>query len=735
MSLWLEALQPGRPLSFLDAHIKVGNALLGTTPALLAQGIPDEAFTALDGDGKKLVASLRKQNKTEREGQGDLFASAGIRIDNSDFAKAVDEVDLTGGLSLADVHLAQQRQRALDSSPGLQRARLVADGWCAAFMAEKRSGRPGITQAVLLRWQENGLDNGDPALAEVRRLAAHYRYFHWHLEFPTLFRVKDGSSGPGWVGGFSCVIGNPPWDTLSPDTREFFGGLVPDIRTLAKAERDKRIGELLEQPIYRRSWDAHQRDLFAIAHFLKRSGRYRMYAPGNLGKGDFNVYRSFAELALTVTAPGGSAGQIIQSGLYAGANASAIRKALLDECTLNVVYGFDNKGGSWFEGVALENFAAYAARVGRKAPPRHEIRAAFGLPNPRTVLADLAQRVLTISVDDVRAQNPETLAIPDVRDPEAARISSALYERWPSFGEKLRGLPQWSHAREIDMSDKNDVFRTEGPGLPIYEGRMIDFFDHRAKRYVSGHGNNSVWEETPFGDPRKSTVPQWYVEEKDLQNDEVRERTRHYRIGFMDIADPGRQRSFVSTFVPPSTVCGNTVPTAMFPDAEWYGPVYVAIANTLVIDFLVRQRVLSKHIKPYILDTLPIARLSPDDDRSRWLATASLRLTCTSPEMTPLWNQMASWGWTQAVASDAVPGECDSSRRVQLRAAIDAYVARWVYDLSRSDLEVVVETFTQLKGIERKRDSEFRTKRLVLEAFDRLNDPAAVAAIGAETGG
>lgn len=459
VSLWLEAIQPGRPLSFLDAHIKVGNALLGATPAILRGGLPDDAFMALAGDDKKVTASLKARNKMEREGQGDLFASRGISVDNSVLAKAVDEVELIGGLSLADVHLAQQRQRAVEASPELQLARLVADGWCAAFMAKKRGGRPAITNAVLHRWQENGFDENDPALTEVRRLSARYRFFHWHLEFPRLFRVKDCAPAPGWHGGFTCVVGNPPWDTMSPDTREFFGGLIPGIRTLAKAERDKRIAELLDQPVYQQRWSSHQRDLFSTAHFLKRSGRYRMYALGNLGKGDFNVYRSFAELALTITVAGGSVGQIIQSGLYAGANASAIRKALIEECTWNTVYGFDNKGGSWFEGVTLENFAAYAARVGRKSPLGHEIRAAFGLSNPRTILADLIQRSLRVAVKDIRDQNPETLAIPDIRDPRTARISKALYERWPAFGAHLPGLPQWSHSREIDMSDKTTSSR------------------------------------------------------------------------------------------------------------------------------------------------------------------------------------------------------------------------------------------------------------------------------------
>ena len=73
ISLWMEALEPGKPLSYLDQNIRVGNSLLGVTPALLANGLPDEAFTPIEGDDRKVVSALKKQNAAEREGQGDLF--------------------------------------------------------------------------------------------------------------------------------------------------------------------------------------------------------------------------------------------------------------------------------------------------------------------------------------------------------------------------------------------------------------------------------------------------------------------------------------------------------------------------------------------------------------------------------------------------------------------------------------------------------------------------------------
>ena len=73
VSLWLEALEPGKPLSFLDHHIRVGNSLLGTTPELIEAGLPDEAFKPQQGDDRKVCTALRKRNRAEREsGQRDM---------------------------------------------------------------------------------------------------------------------------------------------------------------------------------------------------------------------------------------------------------------------------------------------------------------------------------------------------------------------------------------------------------------------------------------------------------------------------------------------------------------------------------------------------------------------------------------------------------------------------------------------------------------------------------------
>lgn len=94
-------------------------------------------------------------------------------------------------------------------------AKLVADGWCAAFVQPKAgattSGQ-GITHATVRALSETPESVPDTIVTQVNALARQYRFFHWHLEFPGIFTVPDDGSadtGTGWTGGFSCVVGNP----------------------------------------------------------------------------------------------------------------------------------------------------------------------------------------------------------------------------------------------------------------------------------------------------------------------------------------------------------------------------------------------------------------------------------------------------------------------------------------------------------------------------------------------
>jgi len=250
------------------------------------------------------------------------------------------------------------------------------------------------------------------------------------------------------------------------------------------------------------SWERHQRNLFGLVHFLKHSGRYTLYAPGNLGKGDFNVYRMFIEHALKTVCRGGFAAQIAPAGFRGGANVSAIRQYVCDHMTLELIVSFINAGGEFFPGVHGQfPFMIYTAR---NMGHTKAFNAAFGITT-RAALGDLQANIIPFDADFIRTNAPDTYTIPDVRSAADLTVAKKILHAHPAFGDVTAGPPVRHYQRELDMGNDTDRFTTDPAGLPVYEGRMITHFDHRAKTYDSGHGNSSRWIERAFGDPDPSS--------------------------------------------------------------------------------------------------------------------------------------------------------------------------------------------------------------------------------------
>lgn len=220
VNLWMEALEPGKPLSFLDHRIQCGNSLLGTTPALMAAGIPDEAFTALEGDDKDFARAAKNRNRAENQGRQKAMilpmgAEPGANLHS--FARVVHDLDSIGDESIEGVRRKENTYDRLSESVEYRETWRAANAWCGAFVWKKASGElPAVTTDVLRRIESEPSTVPAHVLVEVDRLAEEYRFFQWHLAFPDVFRevIEEGTIGhsqAGWREGFDVVLANPPW--------------------------------------------------------------------------------------------------------------------------------------------------------------------------------------------------------------------------------------------------------------------------------------------------------------------------------------------------------------------------------------------------------------------------------------------------------------------------------------------------------------------------------------------
>ena len=312
----------------------------------------------------------------------------------------------------------------------------------------------------------------------------------------------------------------------------------------------------------------------------------------------------------------------------------------------------------------------------------------------------------------------------ELSSPTDIAIVSKMYSAAPTLGDTSAGQPIREHMRELDMTMDRHRF-TEDPGdLPVYEGRMVDAFDHRAKAYHSGRGRAARWDDLEFGSAGKSIRPQWHIDAGNLP-DKLGDRIRRPRVGYCKVTSSSNERTLLASLIPPDTVCGNSVATIAFPRPfEWAYMVWLSVANSFVVDWLVRKMV-SLNMTNTVLDSLPFPRLSADSFAARFLVPRAALLTCISSEMHCYWNALAYQGFVDQCGQDTVvPGEVDPFRRAILRAEIDAFVARSLFGLDSSQIDYIMETFPIVRKNDEKAHGEYRTKRVILEIYDQMAEAA-----------
>ena len=281
VSLWMEALEPGKPLSFLDHRIQCGNSLIGATPALLTGGIPDEAFDPAEGDDKKVCQRYKKLNQQERAGRQSLFDENLQPWDQlGNFAAGLLSLDRLSDDTIQGVREKERIYEEAVRSSGYLFGKFWADTWCAAFAWKKgREVTYAITEEVFRRIEHNPYAVDPWLRTEVERLAEANRFFHWHLAFPDVFSLpappeSASNTATGWNGGFSVVLGNPPWvrqETLKTDKKFFtmfesFRSTVDSSvlfleRSLTIAAVRGRVGMLTPNKWFRATYAGGLRDL------------------------------------------------------------------------------------------------------------------------------------------------------------------------------------------------------------------------------------------------------------------------------------------------------------------------------------------------------------------------------------------------------------------------------------------------------------------------------------------
>ena len=747
VALWIEGFNRGKPLSFLDHRIKCGNSLVGVLDLdCLTDGIPDNAYKAVTGDDKKLATQIKKENKNQCKNPNQLtIPYDAIEQQRSLYGEVQSAIaqlpeDKTGDIKQKQQQYRDTRKENTDNP--WWRDTSACNLWTAAFftpLTEQKLQLLPTSSTLFQLLQESGnnleinfqadssnllkqtndqIDNLEKTSAIRRgihslvvdaanKLGKEKRFFHWALEFPEVFEN----------GGFSCVLGNPPWERIKLQEKEFFATKDSAIANAKnKNARTKLINKLATaNPQLLQEFEDAKHDADASSKFLRESDRCPLTS-----RGDINTYSVFAETTRNLISPTGRVGIIVPTGIATDDTCKNFFGDLTQKQNLASLYDFENRE---------KLFAAVDSRMkfsllGMSNQAIQQANFSFFLTQPRQI--ENEARVFQLSPKDIALINPNTLTCPVFRSRTDAELTKKIYQRVPVLENEKTDSNPWgiSFMTMFHMSNDSGLFKNEAGNnlLPLYEAKMFHQFDHRWATYTE-YGSTRDLTDEEKSDLACKPQPRYWVDKQEVENKLGEKWNKDWLLAFRDITNPTNERTAIFSLLPKVAVGNNAPVMTLAIKKANLASCLLGNLNSLVFDFVARHKVGGTHMNFFIVKQLPV--IPPEtytEEDIKFISSRVLELVYTAWDMQPFAKDMGY---------DGEPFIWDEQRRVKLRAELDAYYAK-LYGLTRDELRYILdpadvygedfpsETFRVLKNKEINKYGEYRTQRFVLEAWDRM---------------
>lgn len=781
--LWIEGYCAGKPLSFLDHHIRCGNSVVGVANLdTLLEGVPNEAFEATDKDTLKQVTKINKQAlaeaKAKRESEKDsnemsLFGEIEIsnisRIDKEQISLA-DKIRAISAMPENDIHEQAAKQHCYDElmqSPLMKSLRLACDIYTAAFYYQFSSTdiSTGSSSSTLSNAPYTGtvyqaldeikqLENPykdfvpltDAFKASINQTSSQFRFFHWCIEFPEIFANE---------GGFDVMCGNPPWDQVQMEDERWFLNKDSDIANAPnQSARNKKIQELQESnpKLYLEYLEACH-DTKNQSNFVKNSGRFILT---NHGKIELSAI--FAELCLCFSKC--AWGLVLPTGIAINDSTKDFFAKLIDENRLISLYDFENRE-ALFNIHRMFKFCLLTA--GKAQSEARSVQSGFYLTRLNH-LSD-TKRTYRLQTSDFALLNPNSKNCPIFRTNEDAALTTKIYRNCGHivFNDQTKENP-WLISLGImfNMSSDSNLFRTyqqlsqAGATLtrnrftmpngtvyvPLYEGKMIWYYNHHFGTWpTKGKRPESINSPSlqELQDACSCITPWYWLPAKEVESRFCEKKWKApLYLAFRKIARAVDVRTFVITGI--SDVCGfgDSITLAYSEFGNLLTIVFLAQLASIPFDYVTRQKVGGINMNLHFVKQFPILAPEQIPDNLKWeMAKRAIELTYFNHDLdnwaATIWEEMSE-EQRQEMPTIGLkePFVFDPERRAVLQAELDAIVAH-LFGLTTKELRYILdpedifgegcvhETFRVLKETELRAFGEYRTKRLVLEAWQRFH--------------
>ena len=587
---------------------------------------------------------------------------------------------------------------------------------------------------------------------EILAAARKYRFFHWCVEFPEVFANE---------GGFDVMCGNPPWDKIKLEDKKWFEQKGrADIVNAGTAAQRKIIIECLPQtdPELYEEYCQALLDAESMSRFVRFGGRFALTATG-----DIDLYPMFAELCLSFSKE--AWGLVLPTGIAVNDSNKAFFSKLIDENRLISLYSFENEAKIF---QIHHSFKFCLLTAGKQSVSARQVVGGFFLRRIDHLLDP--NRIYTLKTSDFALLNPNTKTCPVFRTQRDAALTTKIYHNSIILLNDNTGENPWKvrFNSMIHLSNDSHFFRTfnqlttQGARLegnqfflpdgriyiPLYEGKMIWLYNHHYGTWpTEGERPNTIC--TPslecLACPFDRIMPWYWVPATEVEIRKVKtnnegevtwEWKHSYLLGFRDVTNSITERTFIISLIPAEAGVGHST-TLLFTEGAVANTLALATASSLPFDYVARQKIGGSHASISFVKQFPVIPFEQIPEDIKWAITRRVA------ELTYFNHDLD--GWAEELFNELPeeqkselqqlgrkePWIFDPERRAVLQAELDAIIGH-LYGLNTEDMRYILdpedvcgpgcinETFRVLKDNEIRQFGEYRTKRLVMEAWYRF---------------
>ncbi|MDP3462708.1 MAG: hypothetical protein Q8S18_07980 [Bacteroidales bacterium] len=719
-SLWITASLPDMPLSFLDHKLKCGNSLIGATTELIKKGIPEEAYKPVGNDNPAICTELKKKVRREQESLSRVNEPTiqyGLQFKRNEIDELLRLREVLNNRKqeeVADVDLAEEEYHQLEKMERKFKDWLMADVWTAAFFIEKTELDQTLypTNVTLENLRENQPVN-EVLINRVLKTADQYNFFHFHLEFPEVFEK----------GGFDCLLGNPPWERIKLQEKEFFASYDKSIATAKRqTERQRLIANIQKSnPILFKHFEDEKRKADSETQFLRESGKFKLSAIG-----DINTYGLFVESFYQLISSVGFCSIICPTGVATKSNTQYLFKELLENTNLICFYDFTNQK-QIFRGVD-SNFK-FCLLSFSKSKIKTKTKIAFFLKEVEEL--SVPENIFSIEPSIIQKFNPNSNTLPLFRSAKDLSINSKIYGSLSVMQNTAVNSCVWevSFKGGFHMTNEEHKFKTHSDliedetYLPLYEGKMIDIFNYRyadAGEPQGGmgiRGSSEKLSNDELIDINREAIPRFYVRIDDVLQ-KYNEEKINYVLAFRKIGgNVSNIRTGIFSIIPYPSI-GDSLISIYKPGCKYSDILlHCSNLNSFVFDYLLRNKLSDTNITKFTLQQIPVVDFSKIEKLSH---NSKLLKDLINEDCLQLtFNSNSHLELAKDFTDRVEPFIWNEAERFKIKCRLDAIYAH-LYGLEKEEMDYILETFPIVKRKDIAKYGSYRTKETILQLYDEF---------------